>query len=165
MQLASLLPVPLEQGGYYLEQYLFCEMGAIFLSLPSPCHAIACCFMSELERDAKTGASFQALLPLRGIPLPCVAVQLQFHQHNAQLLDDISQSNSPCLYAPYLHLHAWFGAPGLPLLELFCCLEAPCGELSELPALELQLQGSHKGKNHKEMKDIILSGTDWQTVL
>lgn len=95
----------------------------------SPPHVIASCFMSELERDVKTGeggASLQALLPLREIPLPCVVVQLQFHQHDTQLLYNISQSNSPCLHAPYLHLHTWFGALGLPP-EPFCCQEAPSG--------------------------------------
>lgn len=74
-------------------------MGAIFVSLSSPLpHATASCFMSELGRDVKTGeggAALQALLPLRGIPLPRVAVQLQFHQHGAQLLHNISQSNFP----------------------------------------------------------------------
>lgn len=52
-----------------------------------------------------------------------------------------------------------FGIPCLPT-ETLCCLEAPCGKVSELPAPEL-----HKGKNHREMKDVTLSSTDWQMLL
>lgn len=75
-----------------------------------------------------------------------------------------TQSNFSCLHGPYLHLHTWFGAPDLPC-EPFCCLEASCGEVGELPAPELQPQGSHKEKKHKEKKDITLCSTDWQMVL
>jgi len=46
------------------------------------------------------------------------------------------------------------------LYKLLCCLGVSSGKVSELPA-----GGLHKGKNHKEMKDITKSSTDWQILL
>ena len=46
------------------------------------------------------------------------------------------------------------------LYKLLCCLGVSSGKVSELPA-----GGLHKGQNHKEMKDITISSTDWQILL